>query len=69
MDKVLIGKKSSSINQGYVFAPYILIESIPIDVGSNFNPKSLRSSRYGIIETKQQKRSRKIKSILENVTK
>ena len=64
MDKVLIGRKSSSIEQGYVFAPYIIGESKPVVV-DGFNP--YKKSRY--YESKPQKRARKIKSILENVTK
>jgi hypothetical protein len=62
MDKILIGRKGKDIEPGYVWAPYILAESKPVV------KMSLRS-RYGVTETKPQKRSRKIKSILENVTK
>ena len=63
MDKALIGRKSSSIEQGYVFAPYIIMESRPVVV-DGFNPH--KKSRY--YESIPQKRCRKIKSILENVT-
>jgi len=68
MDKILIGKKGKDIEPGYVWVPYIL-ESKTVVVDSNFSPKMSLRSRYGVTETKPQKRSRKIKSILENVTK
>jgi len=66
MDRVLIGKKGKGIEPGYVWAPYIIKESEPIVIDSNFNPKSVLKSRYGILETKQQRRSKKIKKVLEN---
>jgi len=68
MDKILIGRKGKDIEPGYVWVPYIL-ESKTVVVDSNFSPKMSLRSRYGVTETKPQKRSRKIKSILENVTK
>ena len=70
MSKVIVGSKSKQhLNPGYVFAPYILKETIPILVDSNFSPFSKISSRYGVVETIPQKRCRKIKSILKNVNK
>jgi hypothetical protein len=68
MDKILIGRKGKDIEPGYVWVPYIL-ESKTVVMDSNFSPKMSLRSRYGVTETKPQKRSRKIKSILENVTK
>ena len=69
MDKILIGRKGKDIEPGYVWVPYIILESKTVVVDSNFSPKMSLRSRYGVTETKPQKRSRKIKSILENVTK
>jgi len=69
MYKILIGRKGKDIEPGYVWVPYILAESKPVVMDSNFSPKMSLRSRYGVTETKPQKRSRKIKSILENVTK
>jgi len=64
MDKILIGRKGKDIEPGYIWAPYILAESKPVVVdGYNLYKKS----RF--YESIPQKRSRKIKSILENVTK
>ena len=68
MDKILIGRKGKDIEPGYVWVPYIL-ESKPVVMDSNFSSKMSLRSRYGVTETKPQKRSIKIKSILENVTK
>jgi hypothetical protein len=68
MDRILIGKKGKDIEPGYVWVPYIIKESDPILVDSNFNPK-MSLSRYGVTETKQQRRSKKIKKVLENGTK
>ncbi len=69
MDKILIGRKGKDIEPGYVWVPYIILESKTVVMDSNFSPKMSLRSRYGVTETKPQKRSRKIKSILENVTK
>lgn len=35
------------LKQGYVYVPYIIAESIPIIVESNFKPKTVLASRYG----------------------
>jgi hypothetical protein len=67
MEKILIGKKGKDINPGYVWVPYI-IENKPVLIDSNFNPSSSIKNRYGVVETVPQKRSKKIKKILENVT-
>ena len=69
MDKILIGRKGKDIEPGYVWVPYIILESKTVVMDSNFSPKMSLRSRYGVTETNPQKRSRKIKSILENVTK
>jgi hypothetical protein len=66
MDRILIGKKTKNIEPGYVWVPYIIEESVPIVVDSNFNPSLSLKNRYGVLETKQQRRSKKIKKILEN---
>lgn len=69
MDKILIGRKGKDIEPGYIWVPYIISSSKTVVMDSNFSPKMSLRSRYGVTETKPQKRSRKIKSILENVTK
>jgi hypothetical protein len=67
MDKILIGRKGKDIESGYVWVPYIILESKTVVMDSNFSPKMSLRSRYGVTETKPQKRSRKIKSILERI--
>jgi hypothetical protein len=64
MDRVLIGKKTKSIEPGYVWVPYI-IQDLPVIIDSGFNSSSSIKSRYGVAETVPQKRSKKIKNILE----
>ena len=66
MDRILIGKKGKNIEPGYVWVPYIIEESVPIVVDSNFNPSLSLKNRYGVLETKKERRSKKIKKILEN---
>jgi len=66
MDKILIGRKGKDIEPGYVCVPYIILESKTVVMDSNFSPKMSLKSRYGVLETKQQKRSKKIKKVLEN---
>ena len=63
MERILIGKKGKDIEPGYVWVPYI-IQTSPVVIDSNFNTTSIKS-RYGVIETKPQIRSRKIKNILK----
>jgi len=59
-----IGKKTKSIEPGYIWLPYIIMVS-PVTIDSSFTSSSIKS-RYGVLETKQQRRSKKIKKILEN---
>jgi hypothetical protein len=62
----MLKKCKEHLNPGYVWAPYIIATSAPEILESSFNPKI--KSRYGVgIETIQQKRSKKIRNILENV--
>jgi hypothetical protein len=63
MDRILIGKKGKDIEPGYIWVPYIIMDS-PVTIDSNFNTSSIKS-RYGVVETVPQKRSKKIKNILE----
>lgn len=70
-----IGKKTNS-NSGYIWAPYIMTQSIATVSESDFKPrKGLASgyvqtvaSRYGTITlSKSQKRVEKAKKILEKI--
>jgi hypothetical protein len=54
--------------EGYIFAPYIIAESINIVSESNTNPIQGISSRYGRIwKSKSEIRIDKIKKILESI--
>lgn len=64
----MLKKCKEHLNPGYVWAPYIIATSAPEILESSFNPKiKSRYGVYGVIETIQQKRSKKIRNILENV--
>lgn len=56
------------MNKGYVFAPYIIAESINIVSESNTNMIQGISSRYGKAwKSKSERRIEKIKKVLESI--
>ena len=56
------------MNKGYIFAPYIIAESINIVSESNTNPIQGISSRYGKAwKSKSEIRIEKIRKILESI--
>jgi hypothetical protein len=56
----LIGKKSKEVDSGYVWAPYIMVDSIPLVSSPGF-PGAKMTSRY------QNPKIKKIKKILEKI--
>jgi hypothetical protein len=61
-DNIIIGRKSNSIDPGYVWIPYIISQSNPVVV-DGYNP--FRKSRF--YESIPEKRIKKIDNILKNI--
>jgi hypothetical protein len=65
----MIGKKTT-LNQGYIFMPYIISTNVQEVTESNFQPKTSLRNRYSsAFESKWEKRIKKIDKILQSLQK